>query len=241
MLYTSINNPKIKKLNLLKQKKYRDKENIFLVEGDHLVKEAYNNGYLKELLVPEGSEYKLEVETNEINETVIKYLTSLKTPTGIFGICEKKKMTLKEGKILVLDNVQDPGNVGTIIRSSVAFNIDTIVVNESCADIYSDKVIRASQGMIFSANIIKEDLNSFIPQIKKTHKVFATKVDNGKELKNIEKLKNFVIIMGSEGKGVSPSLLNLADEYLYIPMNGKCESLNVAVATSIILYYLGGD
>ena len=241
MLYTSINNPKIKKLKRLKEKKYRDEENLFLVEGEHLIKEAYSNGYLKELLKVEGNNYKLDVETNEISENVAKNLSSLKTPANIFGVCEKKKMNLKEGKILILDSVQDPGNIGTIIRSAVAFNVDTIVINEKCADIYSDKVVRASQGMIFSANIIKENLEEFIKQIKSTHKVFATKVDGGKILKDVEKLKNFAIIMGSEGQGVDKKLLDLADEYLYIPMNKKCESLNVAVATSIILYNFGGD
>ena len=241
MLYTSINNEKIKKIKKLKEKKYRDEEDMFLVEGKHLTTEAYNNGYLLELLVPENSDYKLDVKTNEISENIIKYLSDLKTSTGIFGICKKKKMKLKEGKILVLDSVQDPGNIGTIIRSSVAFNVDTIVINEKCADIYSDKVIRASQGMIFSSNIIKENLKEFIKKVKKTHKIYVTKVDGGKPLKDIEKLKNFVIIMGSEGSGVSKELLNTADEYLYIPMNKKCESLNVAVATSIILYNFGGD
>ncbi|MBR3229476.1 MAG: RNA methyltransferase [Bacilli bacterium] len=241
MLYTSINNEKIKKLKKLKEKKYRDEEDMFLVEGKHLTTEAYNNGYLLELLVPENSDYKLDVKTNEISKNIIKYLSDLKTSAGIFGICKKKKMKLKEGKILVLDSVQDPGNIGTIIRSSVAFNVDTIVINEKCADIYSDKVIRASQGMIFSSNIIKENLKEFIKKIKKTHKIYVTKVDGGKPLKDIEKLKNFVIIMGSEGSGVSKELLNTADEYLYIPMNKKCESLNVAVATSIILYNFGGD
>ena len=241
MLYTSINNPKIKKLKKLKEKKYRDEEDMFLVEGKHLTSEAFNNGYLTELLVKENSDYKLDIETNEISENVVKYLSDLKTPTGIFGICKKKKMKLKKGKILVLDSVQDPGNMGTIIRSSVAFNVDTIVINDKCADIYSDKVIRSTQGMIFSANIIKENLEDFIKKIKKTHKVYATKVDGGKPLKDIEKIENFVIIMGSEGTGVSKILLEESDEYLYIPMNKKCESLNVAVATSIILYNFGGD
>lgn len=238
MLYSSVNNPKIRSLKLLKQKKYRDKEDLFLVEGNHLVKEAYNNGYLKELLIPENSNYSLDIQTNEISDNVIKYLTDLETPTGIFGICEKKNMTLKEGKILVLDSVQDPGNLGTIIRSSVAFGIDTIVINDKCADIYSSKVIRASQGMIFNVNIIKENLIEFIKKIKKTHKVLVTKVDSGKKLKDIEKLEKFAIIMGNEGTGVSKDIIKLADEFLYIPMNEKCESLNVAVATSIILYEL---
>ena len=235
MLYSSTNNEKIKQLKLLKQKKYRDKENIFLVEGAHLVEEAYKNGYLKELLIPENSNYKLDIKTSEVTEKVIKHLTELENPTGIFGICEKKEMKLKEGLVLILDGVQDPGNLGTIIRSGVAFNVDTIVINDKCADIYSSKVIRASQGMIFSANIIKENLEEFISKIKDTHKIFATKVDGGKSLKNIEKTKKFAIIMGNEGSGVSNELLKISDDYLYIPMNENCESLNVAVATSIIL------
>lgn len=238
MLYSSTNNEKIKRIKQLREKKYRDKENLFLVEGDHLVKEAYNNGYLKEVLVPQGKEYNLEIEINEISENVIKYLTELENPTGIFGICEKKSMKFKEGKILILDSVQDPGNLGTIIRSCVAFDIDTIVINDKCADIYSSKVIRASQGMIFNANIIKENLEEFISKIKDTHKIFATKVDGGKNLKDIEKKEKIAIIMGNEGKGVSEKLLKLAKDYLYIPMNKQCESLNVAVATSIILYEL---
>ena len=241
MIYTSINNPKIKKISSLKSKKFRDKENLFLVEGEHLVKEAYNNNCLKELLIPIGSNFKLDVETHEISENIINFLTDVKTPTGIFGICKKKDMKLQEGKILVLDAVQDPGNLGTIIRSAAAFNIGSIVINDKCADIYSPKVIRSTQGLIFSVNIIKEDLKTFIKNIKKTHKVYATKVDNGKSIKSVQKEEKFVIIMGSEGQGVSPELLDLADEYLYIPMNSKCESLNVAVATSIILYELEGE
>ena len=120
MFYSSVNNQKIKELKRLSLKKYRDKENLFLVEGDHLVKEAYKNGYLKELLLKEGINYQLDVNTNYISESVLNYLTSLEAPTGIIGVCEKRENSLKEGKILVLDGVQDPGNLGTIIRSSVA-------------------------------------------------------------------------------------------------------------------------
>lgn len=239
MLYTSINNQKIKNLNLLKQKKYRGE--MFIVEGRHLVTEAYNSGNLVELFVREDLEFKLDVETNYISEKIVKYLTEVENPTGIFGVCKKPKSYLKEGRILVLDGVQDPGNMGTIIRSSVAFNIETIVINDKCVDPYNGKVIRSTQGMIFSANIVKKDLPQFIKEIKKTHKVYATKVDGGKSLKDVTKKEKFVIIMGSEGSGVSSELMSIADEYLYIPMNERCESLNVAVATSIILYAFGDD
>ncbi len=238
MFYSSVNNQKIKELKRLSLKKYRDKENLFLVEGDHLVKEAYKNGYLKELLLKEGINYQLDVNTNYISESVLNYLTSLEAPTGIIGVCEKRENSLKEGKILVLDGVQDPGNLGTIIRSSVAFNIDSIIINDKCADPYSDKVIRSSQGMIFKANIIKADLENIILKLKNSHKIFGTKVTDGKSLKSIAKSKKFVIIVGNEGAGVSENLLNLCDENIYIEMNNACESLNVGVATSIILYEL---
>ena len=238
MIYTSINNPKIKELSKLKIKKQRDKLGLFLVEGAHLVKEAYESGYLKELLLLENSEFKLDVLTNYVTENVLKYLTDVETPAGIIGVCEIKQMNLHGNKLLLLDGIQDPGNLGTIIRSSVAFNVDTIIINDKCADPYSNKVVRASQGMLFKTNIVKEDLNKFIKDIKGKIPIYGTKVTNGKNVKNLEKISKFAIIMGNEGQGVSQELLDLCDEYLYIPMNKKCESLNVGVATSIILYEL---
>lgn len=238
MIYTSINNPKIKELSKLKIKKQRDKLGLFLVEGAHLVKEAYESGYLKELLLLENSEFKLDVLINYVTENVLKYLTDVETPAGIIGVCEIKQMNLQGNKLLLLDGIQDPGNLGTIIRSSVAFNVDTIIINDKCADPYSNKVVRASQGMLFKTNIVKEDLNKFIKDIKGKIPIYGTKVTNGKNVKNLEKISKFAIIMGNEGQGVSQELLDLCDEYLYIPMNKKCESLNVGVATSIILYEL---
>ncbi len=238
MLYSSVNNPKIKDLAKLKTKKNRDKQNIFLIEGEHLINEAYKSGWLKELLLLEGKQLNLDIPTNYITENVLKYLSSVPSPSGIIGICQPKNMTLTGSKLLILDSIQDPGNLGTIIRSSVAFNIDTIIINDKCADPYSDKVIRASQGMLFHTNIVKQDLELLISKLKGQIPIFGTKVDGGKDLRNLEKISKFAIIMGNEGNGVDPKLLNMCDEYLYIPMNKKCESLNVGVATSIILYEL---
>ncbi len=238
MLYSSINNPKIKEFAKLKQKKYRDKQGLFLVEGAHLVKEAYESGFLEELLILEDKEFSLDTKTSYITKNVLKYLSDVETPVGIIGVCKFKNTTITGNKLLILDSVQDPGNLGTIIRSSAAFNIDTIIINDKCADPYSDKVIRSSQGMIFKTNIVKKDLYDYLKEIKGKIPIFGTKVTGGKNIKNIEKFQTFAIIMGNEGKGVDEKLLNLCDEYLYIPMNSKCESLNVGVATSIILYEL---
>lgn len=241
MLYTSISNKKIKELYLLKQKKYRDRDGLFIIEGKHLVTEAFNSGNLVELYVLEGLDFKLDVITNYVSVKIVNYLTDVENPSGIFGVCRKIKSEIREGKILILDGVQDPGNMGTIIRSAVAFNVDTIAINDKCVDIYNSKVVRSTQGMLFNSNIIKVDLVSFVNNISKTHKVYTTKVDGGKSIKDVQKCEKFAIIMGSEGSGVSAELMNLSSEYLYIPMNNKCESLNVAVATSIILYAFGDD
>lgn len=239
MIYTSTDNKKIKELKKLNIKKYRDQSNSFLVEGEHLVLEAYKKGLLEELFLEENTKLDLDVKTSYLSRNVIKFISELDNPSIIIGLCKKVEEKEIGNKVLVLDDIQDPGNFGTIIRSAVAFNIDTIVVSNNTVDLYNSKVIRASQGMLFNINIIRRDLNVFVPELKKEgYQIYATKVNGGKSLKTIEKMEKFAIIMGNEGAGVSDNLMNLANEYLYIDMNSNCESLNVAVATSIILYEL---
>lgn len=237
MLYSSIDNKKIKELKKLKDKKYRDLTNTFIVEGEHLVKEAYNKGYLIELLKEEDNNFKLDVETNYVTREVLKYITNLENP-NLIGICKKIEERPIGNKLVVLDNIQDPGNLGTIIRSAVAFNIDTIVLSKDTVDLYNDKVVRATQGLMFKINIVVKDLVPFIKSIKNNYTIYGTKVNGGKSLKTIEKSDRFAIIMGNEGAGMSSSLDSLCDKYIYIDMNKECESLNVGVATSIILYEL---
>ncbi len=240
MLYTSIENKKIKDLKKLNIKKYRDKTNLFLVEGKHLVLEAYKTGYLKELLLEQDELFPLSVTTNYLSNNVIHYISDVESPSTVFGVCEKRKEEEISGNhILILDGVQDPGNLGTIIRSAVAFHIDMIVLSPDTVDIYNSKVIRSSQGMIFHIPIVVKDLYDVIPNLQKEHyKIYGTKVTHGKSLKTVEKNEKYAIIMGNEGQGVEEAILELCDEYLYIDMDDRCESLNVGVATSIILYEL---
>lgn len=236
-MYTSIDNKRIKEIKKLNQKKYRDRQSLFLIEGEHLVLEAYKKGILKTLIVLEGEKYSINCETIEVSINVLKYISELETPPKVMGICKKINEKDIGDRILVLDDVQDPGNLGTIIRSAVAFNIDTIVLSECSVDLYNTKVLRATQGMIFNINIVKRNLKEFIINIKNLdYKIYGTKVKGGKDLKSIEKCKKFAIIVGNEGNGVKESLLNLCSDYIYIKMNSSCESLNVSVATSIILY-----
>ena len=240
MLYTSTQNDKIKNLRKLNNKKYRDENSLFLIEGEHLVLEAYKNGYLKELLLEENTSLSINVPTSYLTRNVMKFISELDNPSNIMGVCTKLVEQEELGnKILVLDNVQDPGNLGTIIRSAVAFNIDTIILSDDTVDLYNSKVIRASQGMIFKINIVRKSLLEVIPNLKKQgYRIYTTNVKNGKSLKNVEKVSKFAIIMGNEGLGVKESISSLADDFLYIDMAKDCESLNVAVAASIILYEL---
>jgi len=236
-MYSSIQNEKIKNIKKLRDKKYRDKEELFIVEGINLVEEAYKNNLLKTLIVLEGSDYSLDVDTMVVTEKVMKFLSELDTPNEVMGICYKLKESEVTGNVLILDRIQDPGNLGTIIRSAVAFDISTIILSKDTVDLYNPKVLRSTQGLLFNVNILIRDLDEYIRKLKEEgYIIYGTKVDNGKNLKDITKKDKYAVIMGNEGKGVNDTLLSMCDEYIYIPMNEKCESLNVGVATSIILY-----
>lgn len=236
----SLDNKKIKELRKLKDKKYRDKEKKYLVEGIHLVLEAYKKGDLLEIILGENEDVDILVSKVYVSNQILKSLSSLETPYKVIGVCKYPNEDLELGdKLLILDGVQDPGNLGTIIRSSVAFNISTVVLGNNCVDLYNSKVIRACQGMNFHINIIRRDLKDFITNIKKEdYYILGTNVNDGSDLKSISNLSKYAIIMGNEGNGVSKEIQDMCDKKIYIKMNDKCESLNVAVATSIILYEL---
>ena len=239
MTYTSIENEHIKEIKKLNQKKYRDLNNKFIVEGEHIVNEAIKANIVEEILLLEGNEITYKGKVSFVTIKVLKYITELENPSKVIAVCKKINNVIKGNHILALDNIQDPGNLGTIIRSAVAFNIDTIILSQNTVDLYNSKVLRSTQGMIFNINIVVSDLEKEIKELKnKNYKILTTKVDGGKLIKNIEKKEKFVIIIGNEGNGVSEQLQQLSDEYIYIKMNEKCESLNAAVATSIILYEL---
>lgn len=240
MLYTSVDNQKIKDIKKLNLKKYRDKNNLFLIEGSHLVLESYKKGLLKTLILEQDEVFPLDVDTMYVTSDIIHYISDVESPQNVMGISYKLEEQEELGnRILILDEIQDPGNLGTIIRSAVAFHIDTIILGENTVDLYNPKVVRSSQGMMFHINIIKRNILNIIPELKqKGYSIFGTKVTHGKSLKTLAKKDKFAIIMGNEGNGVKEDILDCCDEFLYIEMSQDCESLNVAVATSIILYEL---
>ena len=236
---TSLENKKIKNLSRLLMKKYRDEENMFLVEGEHLVEEAYKAGVLLEVVQTEDYSNSFNVNTTYVTYDVIKKLSNTQNPQRVIGVCRKLDEKEIGNKIVILEDLQDPGNLGTIIRSSVAFNVDTIVVSNNTVDIYNDKVLRSSEGMLFHINIIKRDIDGFIDELhEEGYLVYGTKVDGGTNLKEVTKVEKIAIVMGNEGAGVKDNTLDKCDNYIYISMNNNCESLNVGVATSIIIYEL---
>lgn len=236
---TSLDNKRIKNLAKLLNKKYRDETGMFLVEGEHLVIEAKNSGCLVEVIKCENYEIDFDVNTTLVTYDVIKKLSNTLNPQKVIGVCKKLDNKDIGNKVLILEDIQDPGNLGTIIRSSVAFGVDTIVVSNNTVDMYNDKVLRSSEGMIFHIDIVKMDVSECIDKLhEEGYEIYGTKVDGGSDLRHITVGDKYAVIMGNEGAGVSNSTLDKCDKYIYIPMNSDCESLNVGVATSIILYEL---
>ena len=235
MVISSLDNSKVKEVVKLQNKKYRDETNLFVVETSHLVEEAKKAGLIKELFLFE-KEFVDSDDINYVTADVMKKMSSLESPSNVLAICNKKEEKEINGNVLILDGVQDPGNLGTIIRSAIAFNIDTVILSNDSVDLYNSKVLRATEGMIFNINIIRRDLNKILPELKNKYTIYTTNVVNGTRLEDIKVNKPFALIMGSEGNGVKDSIASYADESVYINMNDKCESLNVGVATSIILY-----
>ena len=241
MLITSVDNKKIKRYVQLKTNKGRKKEKLFIVEGMHLCEEALKSNILYDVLLKEGEKLSFDYnkEITYVNDAILKKLSNLSNPSKVIGICQIMDNNVIFGNhLLILDDVADPGNVGTIIRSSKAFNVDTIIFSTNSVDIYNDKVLRSTQGMIFNMNIVYADLEKIIPKLKYDgYTILGTDVKNGIDVRDV-KFDKYALIMGNEGHGVSLKIKKLCDKNIYIETNKDCESLNVAVATSILLYEL---
>lgn len=227
-MITSVQNQKIKNLVKLKNKKYRDTTNTFLVEGHHMVTEALNSNLVIEIFTTDESYIHPLVEY--ITKDILQKISFTKTPQNIVAVCKKFTNTKYNDKILMLDNIQDPGNIGTLIRSATAFGFTTVVIDSGC-DIYNDKVLRSTQGAIFKINIIQSDILQFCKSLN-TYTIYSTSL-NGELLTNIKKEDKICIILGNEGSGVKDEIINKYKS-IYIKQN-NVESLNVAIAGSIIM------
>lgn len=237
MKIESLQNPKVKEWIKLKEKKYRDLNNLFLIEGDHLLNEAMIKGVVREIISTDKLFDFEGIPFYEVNDSIMKKLSNQVSGTNVICVCEKLIEREINGNVCLLDNIQDPGNLGTIIRSAVAFNIDTIIVSPDTVDLYNDKTIRSSEGMLFHINVIKQNLEDAIDSLKnKDYKIYGTNVENGLDLKETSFVNKVAVIIGNEGNGVKKALQDKCDSLIYIPISSSCESLNAGVAASIIFY-----
>lgn len=232
----SVNNEKIKYFKKLRDKKYILEEKKYIVESEHLVEEAYKSGLLLEVITSK-SDTNYDVKTTLVSEKVLKSISLLPSAPNIMGVVKYKEGNEIVGnKIVLLDNVQDPGNVGTIIRSALAFNVDTVILSNDSVNLFNDKMIRSSEGTIFKMNVIKMDLRGAIERIHSLGiKVYYADMNGTIDLDNA-KINDYALVLGSEGKGISDYIKELSDESINIPMNNLCESLNVSVTGGIIMY-----
>ncbi len=237
MKIESIQNAKVKEWNKLKEKKYRDQTSHFIIEGDHLLKEALKTQQVLEIIAL-TEEFKEEnIPFYKVTENIMKKLSKQQSIPKVIAICKKAIKKNIHGNVCLLDDIQDPGNLGTIIRSAVAFQIDTIILSDNTVDMYNEKVLRASEGMIFHLNILRGNIAEYCKTLKKQgYFIYGTNVQNGQSLKDISFSSKSAIIIGNEGRGMNPALQQDCDKLIYIPMTNQCESLNAGVCASIIFY-----
>lgn len=250
---SSKDNSLIKHIKKLKEKKYRQQYGEYVVEGLKLIKEAINeNAKISKIIICE-SEDNTEMIENHLRyeiarfdcvlvpHNIFKTLSDVETPQGIMAIIEKshasKKIDFNTDIIVALDDVQDPGNLGTILRTIDSIGLKQVLVSKNTVDCYNSKVIRSTMGAIFRVNVIEcDDLCNTLTLTKNNgFKIMVTSLKAKKSIYDVKYQKK-VIVVGNEANGVSESVIKIADEKLIIPMRGKTESLNVAVATGVILY-----
>lgn len=243
-MITSTKNETVKQWNKLKIKKHREEQQQFLVEGMHLVQEVLNSDWEVEMIIlQEGVSTPDQFPTEKITyvtENVMQHLTDTKSPQGIVAIVRMKESDLKNGKkLLLLDAVQDPGNVGTMIRTADAAGFDGVILGEGTVDLYNDKVIRASQGSIFHLPILRTNLFEYTAELKQANiAIWGSTLEQASPIHELSVPEKVAIIVGNEGAGVNQQLLEEADQRVHIPIFGQAESLNVSVATGIMLYQI---
>lgn len=230
MKISSKENPLIKYLTkVYSDKKERDQAKVYIVEGYNLVDEAIKSGHVKTVFITE--ENKLYPDAIIVTPDIIKKVTSTVNPEGIIALVNKCESAKIGNHLLYLDRLQDPGNIGTLLRSALAFNFDTVIMDE-CCDLYNPKVIRASEGSIFNLNFIDIKLN----EIKKLgYYIIGTSMKGTPSNSYQYDQEKIALVLGNEGNGVRDEYLKLSNINLTIPMN-KMESLNVGVAGSILMY-----
>ncbi|NVY96912.1 RNA methyltransferase [Lactobacillus sp. DCY120] len=246
-------NNSIKELKKLATARGRRRQGRYLLEGEHLVEEALqNHAEIQQLYVttkflqhdPKHLVKQLFDQTTEISEAVAQELTATVHPQGIFAVLTLPQVTLPSelhGKWLLLERIQDPGNLGTMIRTADAAGLQGVIISPDSADVWQSKVQRAMQGSQFHLPIITAELAPMIRQLKQEANltILGTLVDaQAQDYQNYQAPADWALIMGNEAGGLTEATAQLTDQNLYIPLRGQAESLNVAIAAGILMYSL---
>lgn len=247
----SVKNPWIKELKKYHKRKYREQDGKYLLEGFHLIEEAQKAEVsLEAVLFTDRGEREWQGwlgnfptdSLYHVSEEVMKALSDLPSPQGILAVARmaETEQTDYSGGWLLLDDVQDPGNVGTMIRTADAAGLRGVIVGSGTADIYSTKVLRSMQGSNYHLPVISLDLNEAISRFQALGTpVYGTELNpKAVSYEQLDKQKNFALLMGNEGNGVNKALLEKTNKNVYIPIHGQAESLNVAIAAGILMYKL---
>ncbi|AVK83978.1 RNA methyltransferase [Lysinibacillus sp. B2A1] len=229
-------------------RKERERSGEFIVEGFHLVEEALKNKErVLQLIVREGVDLPMlwpidDIASIEVTAAVAKEFAETETSQGVFAVCKQpllvEDVMASWRKVLLIDAVQDPGNIGTMIRTADAAGLDAVILGKGSADIYNPKTLRSAQGSHFHIPVLRGDLEDWIEHLQENGvPVFGTALDEDAVVySDIQHTGAFAIMMGNEGSGIHPQLLAMTDQNIMIPIFGQAESLNVAVATGIVLY-----
>jgi RNA methyltransferase, TrmH family len=241
-----VSKSQLKYIQSLGQKKYRDEAAVFVAEGPKLVKELIQskNVELTQIFalnawIEENEDLFRLINVTPVSETELERISQLKTPNKVLAIVKKfeaNEPTIKERISLVLDSIQDPGNLGTIIRIADWFGISQIICSSDCADIYNSKVVQATMGSIARVNVFYTDLSVWLTQLQGV-RIYAAMLE-GKDVTKMNAIREGLIVIGNESMGIDKGLLPFANEKISIPRKGSAESLNAAVATGIILSHL---
>ena len=242
-IITSKANSVVKNAKKLHQKKYR--RSAYLIEGWHLFEEAVQAGVtIEKIFALESYRDQLAAfpQTVWVSEEILRDLADTQTPQGIVAVIQKEEAGLpdfSQGKFLFLEDVQDPGNVGTMIRTADAAGFTGVIVSDKSADIYSLKTLRSMQGSHFHLPIYRMPVATFIEEAKKSNlPILATTLSrDSKDYCELSPVEDFALVMGNEGQGISPIMAESANQLVHIGMKGKAESLNVAVAAGILMFY----
>ncbi|WP_164668424.1 TrmH family RNA methyltransferase [Virgibacillus doumboii] len=244
-MITSVQNDKVKKWNKLHKRKGREQTGTFFIEGFHLIEEAFNSNWeFVEIIVQEGAEYPSwcnDFPVTFVGENVSQHISCTKTPQGIAAIVKMKVSSeiTDASAVLLIDSIQDPGNLGTIIRTADAAGFDAVMLGEKTVDMYNDKVIRSTQGSLFHLPILQVDIIDQILKLKKSgFNVWASSLSNAVSYEEADPGDKTALIVGNEGAGIHEKVVNMADYNVRIPIYGKAESLNVSVAAGILMYYI---